>query len=126
MVAKPLRVAADTNVLVDIEDRVEDVLDAIHLIGRRLPKAEWLVTPSVLDELASLCGSGETERLRQSSRRVLLHLRSQTQFRPLLALPFGEPKLHRPPGSDQFLHRLMPIHKVVRPARKIGHGDFVK
>ena len=29
MVAKPLRLAADTNILVDIEDGVEDVLDSL-------------------------------------------------------------------------------------------------
>src|SRR5207248_291891 len=90
MAAKPLRLAADTNVLIDIEDGVEDVLDALEVIRGRLSPSDWLVSPSVLDELASLCDSGETERLRRSARSALLHLRSQTRFRPLLELPFGE------------------------------------
>ena len=71
MAAKPLRLAADTNVLVDIEDGVEDVLDALDVIKRRLPNADWLVSPSVLDELASLCDCGETERLRGSARAAI-------------------------------------------------------
>ena len=90
MAEKPLRLAADTNVLVDIEDGVEDVLDALDVLKARLPTAEWLVSPSVLDELASLIDRGETERVRQSARKSLLHLRSQIRFRPLLDLPIGE------------------------------------
>lgn len=90
MAEKPLRLAADTNVLVDIEDGVEDVLDALDILKARLPTAEWLVSPSVLDELASLIDRGGTERLRQSARKALLHLRSQVRFRPLLDLPIGE------------------------------------
>ena len=90
MAEKPLRLAADTNVLVDIEDGVEDVLDAVDVLKARLPTAEWLASPSVLDELASLLDRGETERLRQSARKALLHLRSQSRFRPLLDLPIGQ------------------------------------
>ncbi len=26
---------------------------------------------------------------------------------------------------NQFLHRLMPVHKVMRPAREISHSGFV-
>ncbi len=111
MAAKLLRLAADTNVLVDIEDGVEDVLDALSVIERRLPNADWLVTPSVLDELASLCDSGETERLRKSSRRALLHLRSQIRFRPLLSLPFGE-DLAEHIANECRRRGLLPVEEV--------------
>jgi len=67
-----------------------DVLDALDVIKRRLPNTDWLVSPSVLDELASLCDCGETERLRRSARAAIKHLRSQFRFKPLLDLPFGE------------------------------------
>jgi len=90
MAVKPLRLAADTNVLVDIEESVGDVLDALHLIKRRLLSVEWLVSLIVFDELVSLINCGETQQLRQSARKALMHLRSQTRFRPLLDLPFGD------------------------------------
>jgi hypothetical protein len=60
MEAKPLRLAGDTNLLLDLADRDEDVLDAVAVIDQRLPKADWLVSPSVLDELAFLADSGDT------------------------------------------------------------------
>ena len=36
-------------------------------------------------------------------------------------------RIHKPnlAHSDQFLHGLMPIHKVMRPAREIRHSGFV-
>src|ERR1041385_7524234 len=111
MVAKSLRLAADTNVLIDIEDKVDDVLDALNVIRSRLPTAEWLVTPSVLDELASLCDSGETERLRANSRRAFFHLRSQDRFRPLLEIPFDEEAAER--IANEFRRQdLLPIEEV--------------
>ena len=54
MEAKPLRLAGDTNLLLDLDAGDEDVLDAVAVIDVRLPVAEWLVSPSVLDELAFL------------------------------------------------------------------------
>jgi predicted nucleic acid-binding protein len=111
MAAKPLRLAAATNVLVDIEDRVEDVLDALDIIKRRLPNADWLVSPSVLDELASLCDAGESERLRRNARSALMQLRSQTRFRPLLDLPFGE-DLAQHIAKELRQRGLLPVEEV--------------
>lgn len=51
---RPLRLAADTNLLLDWADKVESVLDALAVIEERLPQAEQFVTPSTLDELAFL------------------------------------------------------------------------
>jgi predicted nucleic acid-binding protein len=48
---KPSRLAVDTNVLLDIADEADDVLDAADVIAGRLPDAEQLVTPRVLEEL---------------------------------------------------------------------------
>jgi len=57
---KPLRLAVDTNVLLDLADEIEDVLDALGVIEARLAKADWLLPPSVLEELAFLADSGQT------------------------------------------------------------------
>ena len=49
---KPLRLAVDTNVLLDLADEVDDILDAASVIDDRLPDADKLVPSSVLEELA--------------------------------------------------------------------------
>ncbi|MBI2929905.1 MAG: type II toxin-antitoxin system VapC family toxin [Verrucomicrobia bacterium] len=90
MAAKPLRLPVDTNVLLDLADEVEDVLDALSVIDRRLPEADGLVPPSVLDELAYLCDSGQTRQVRESARKALRQLREEKRFRPLLELLLGE------------------------------------
>jgi len=63
---KPLRLAVDTNVLLDLADGVEAILDAFAVLDQRLPASDTLVVPSVLDELAFLCDSADTARVRQS------------------------------------------------------------
>jgi predicted nucleic acid-binding protein len=86
---KPSRLAVDTNVLLDIATGVNDVLDAADVIADRLPEAEQLVTPSVLDELAYLSDSGLTSQARQSARQAVQLLRGKDRFRPILELPFA-------------------------------------
>jgi predicted nucleic acid-binding protein len=83
---KPLRLAVDTNVLLDLAEGVESVLDTLALLDRRLPGNDMLVVPSVLDELAFLCDSGETDRVRQSAFRAMRLVREQDRFRPILEL----------------------------------------
>lgn len=83
---KPLRLAVDTNVLLDLAEAVEPVLDTFTLLDQRLPGHDTLVLPSVLDEVAFLCDSGESARVRQSAARALNLLREQDRFRPILEL----------------------------------------
>ena len=80
---KPLRLAVDTNVLLDLAEGVEAVLDTLALLDQRLPGNDTLVVPSVLDELAFLCDSGDTDRVRQSALRAMKLVREQDRFRPL-------------------------------------------
>lgn len=51
---KPLRIAADTNVLLDLADEVEFVLDALAVIEERLSQPDKIATPSVLEEIGLL------------------------------------------------------------------------
>jgi predicted nucleic acid-binding protein len=83
---KPLRLAVDTNVLLDLAEGVEAILDTLALLDQRLPGNDTLVVPSVLDELAFLCDSGDTDRVRQSALRAMKLVREQDRFRPLLEL----------------------------------------
>jgi rRNA-processing protein FCF1 len=89
MGTKPLRIAADTNVLLDLADEVESVLDAFATIDRRLSQTDKVVTPSVLDELAYLCDSGQSAQVRAAARRSMTQLRQEQRFRALLELPFS-------------------------------------
>jgi hypothetical protein len=86
---KPLRLAADTNVLLDLADGVEAVVDALAVIEQRLPEVDKLVVPTVLDELAFLCDSGQTAQVRTLAQEAIRLLRQGERFRPLLELPFS-------------------------------------
>jgi hypothetical protein len=84
---KPLRLAVDTTVLLDLAAEVDDVLDAVAIVAGRLPDTDKLVLPSVLEELAFLAESGLTEQACRSARKALQQLRAGRRFRPLLELP---------------------------------------
>ncbi len=83
---KPLRLAVDTNVLLDLAEGVESIVDTFAVLDQRLPGSDTLVVPSVLDELAFLCDSGNTEQVRRSAAGALQLVREQERFRPLLEL----------------------------------------
>jgi predicted nucleic acid-binding protein len=83
---KPPRLAVDTNVLLDFAEEIDTVLDAFDLLDRRLPDKDMLVVPSVLDELAFLCDSGDTVRVRQSAARAIRLVQQHDRFRPFLEL----------------------------------------
>jgi predicted nucleic acid-binding protein len=108
---KPSGLAVDTNVLLDIADGVNDVLDAADVIAERLPEAEQLVTPSVLDELAYLADSGLTLQVRQSARRVIQLLRGKDRFRPILELPFAPENAEELAGEFRR-RKLLPDEEV--------------
>lgn len=108
---KPSRLAVDTNVLLDIAAGVNDVVDAADIIADRLPDAEQLVTPGVLDELAYLADSGLTQQVRQSARRAIQLLRGKDRFRPILELPFAPEKVEELAGEFRR-RRLLPGEEV--------------
>ena len=85
MAMKPLRLAVDTNVLLDLAGKIEAVLDAFAVLDQRVPGSDIVVPPSVLDELAFLCDSGESEQVRLLALRALTLVREEDRFRPLLA-----------------------------------------
>lgn len=90
MVGKPLRLAVDTNVLLDVALVVDDVLDCLAVLDQRLPHAEKFVPPSVLDELAHLSDSGETDRVRGAAQMAIRQLREERHFRPILEVLASE------------------------------------
>jgi predicted nucleic acid-binding protein len=65
-------IAIDTNVLIDQADGNEDVLDAIAIIRTRVHKAQFIVTRTVLEELAF--GARETNLKGEMCRTALRSL----------------------------------------------------
>ena len=106
-----MRLAVDTNVLLDLADKVEEVLDAFDTLVERLPHSDCLVPPSVLDELAYLCDFGQTERVRRSAQEAMKQLRRERRFRSLLEPPFDPAQAER--LASEFRHRgLLPQFEV--------------
>ncbi len=108
---KPSRLAVDTNVLLDLADEVDDVLDAASVIDDRLPHADKLVTPSVLEELAFLADPGLTPKTRQSASQAVQLLRSETRFRSILELPFASERAAEL-AAEFRRRRLLPVEEI--------------
>lgn len=107
----PLRLAVDTNVLLDLAGEVDDVLDAMAIIARRLPDTDKLVLPSVVDELAFLTDSGQTEQTRLIAGKAMRQLRAVRRFRPLLELPVPAAEVEA--LADEFRRReLLPAEEL--------------
>jgi hypothetical protein len=61
-----MRIAIDTNVLLDLADGRDDVVDALQTIRSRLKNAQLIITSTVIEELSfALDEGGEKSRLAQ-------------------------------------------------------------
>ena len=80
-------IAVDTNVLFDRATDDADVIDALATIRARLKAAEFIVTPTVLEELAALYEKG-TEVEQNAAERAIVSL-AEWGFRPLNLIPAG-------------------------------------
>ena len=79
----PQFVAVDTNVLMRLADGNERTIDAWQLICRRVPRAQFLVPPTVLGELADKLHSATEAGVRKTARQALLELRPRWQMTPM-------------------------------------------
>ena len=86
---KPIEVALDTNVLLDLANDDEVVIDCIQTICKRIPTAVFLVLPTVIQELVDISEIGETALARKLALRALKNLRSQWGFCAVNFLPVG-------------------------------------
>lgn len=59
---QPQLVAVDTNVLFDLADDLNDVVDAVSLIRERLSGSQFLIPPTVHQELASWVVRGDVHK----------------------------------------------------------------
>lgn len=86
---KPALLAADTNVLLDRAADDETVMDALDTIRRRLPLCEFIITPTVIEELVLKAEQGDTALEIRLARRALKHLLQPWGFRPMNFIPVG-------------------------------------
>jgi predicted nucleic acid-binding protein len=82
-------VAVDTNVLLDRANDDEQVIDALTTIRRRLAACEFIVTPTVIEEVVCLAESDDSPVGRRLARRVLASLVDPWGFRMLNFIPVG-------------------------------------
>jgi rRNA-processing protein FCF1 len=85
---KPLWVAVDTNVLLDLADGRESVWRAVETIRQRLPGVQIVVPPTAVQELAWIAEHGDREErsLALAAARKLVAVWS---FVPLNLIPVG-------------------------------------
>jgi predicted nucleic acid-binding protein len=85
---RPRLVAVDTNVALDFAQRVDDVMDAIETLKRRLPGVELWLPPTVVGELAHAASSSPDPAVRNASRLMLRQHRAWG-FRLINFVPLG-------------------------------------
>ncbi|MBI4661686.1 MAG: type II toxin-antitoxin system VapC family toxin [Verrucomicrobia bacterium] len=76
-------IAVDTNVLLDLANDDELVIDALETVRRRLDGAEFIVTPTVIEEIALKAESPDTPLDRRLAHRVSGSLVYPWGFHPL-------------------------------------------
>jgi rRNA-processing protein FCF1 len=80
---KPQLVAVDTNVLMRLVEGHEATIDSWNLINRRLKPVQFLVPPTVLDELASKTLDDPDLAVRLTAQKALADLRYRWRFQPV-------------------------------------------
>lgn len=86
---KPLWVAVDTNVLLDLADGKEHVWNAVQTVRKRLPGVQIVVPPTAVQELAWIVDNGDTEQERKLALTAAQKLVREWQFVPLNLIPVG-------------------------------------
>src|SRR5258708_5879479 len=81
---RPHLVAVDTNVLLLLSEEDEDTMDALETIRMRLEPMQFLVTPTVFEEMAHKAESEPDRELRTLAQKGLRELRPRWQIQPAL------------------------------------------
>jgi rRNA-processing protein FCF1 len=82
-------VAVDTNFLLDLATPKEKADDTVEIFRKRVPGVEFIVVPTVLDELNFIAESGDTAAHRKLARTTLEKLVLVWRFRPRDFIPVG-------------------------------------
>lgn len=82
-------VGVDTNFLLDLAVPKDKAHDTVEIIRRRVAGVEFLVPPTVLDELGYISRHGDSVAERALATTALQELVSVWRFRPLDFIPVG-------------------------------------
>lgn len=88
MLNLPKIVAVDTNVALDFAKGIDDVCDAIATIRARLPEAELVLPPTVMEELAHAAERSPHADVRAASIKILRQ-HCAVGFRLVSFVPLG-------------------------------------
>jgi predicted nucleic acid-binding protein len=86
--SKPIEIAVDTNVLLDLADESEIVRDCLTTIRDRIPHFQIVILPTVIQELADLADTG-TPAEQELALIAIKNIRSPWGFLPVNCIPVG-------------------------------------
>jgi rRNA-processing protein FCF1 len=89
MATRSTLVAVDTNFLLDLATPKDKAGDTVEIFRRRVPGVEFVVLPTVLDELDFIAEHGDTQSDRKLARTAQEKLVRVWKFRPLDFIPVG-------------------------------------
>jgi len=81
-------VAVDTNVLIDQALGDRDVVGALAIIRKRLPRSSFIVPPTVLEELAWAADHAPEQEIKDACLHALRQL-TNWNYQPLNVIPVG-------------------------------------
>ena len=81
--------AVDTNFLLDLAAPKDRAHDAVEIFRQRVPEVEFVVPPTVIDELDYIAQHGDTVNERALAVTALQNLVRVWRFRPLDFIPVG-------------------------------------
>ena len=87
--SKPTTVGVDTNVLLDLARDDETVLDCLATVRKRLPNVQFVVSHTVIQELADIADNGDTAAEREAAMVALTKLVQEWNFTPFNCVPVG-------------------------------------
>src|SRR6266446_5734053 len=90
----PLLVAIDTNVALDFADGVDEVIDSLNTVRKRIKEGTFCVPPTVVLELGHAAEFGETSDKRAAARKFLQQHR-EWHFTLVHFVPAGQGQVIR-------------------------------